>query len=241
MDISFITPVNIGESISNRLDEIGIPKVKFAREVDVDQSNLNKFLRKKTINTGKLVLISRILKYNFFKDYCPDCKDEQLRDESFFIREVNVGDEISKELKWQGISHKDLVLKIRSNENAFKAIQSDISKIVKSETIDTGKLVDISIAIGYNFFYEYCISEEEAAIHNLGRIHHGKVFQEKVYNSLSELLNAAKNTEADDMGGGDQGVAELLKRIEQLTIENYNLHNEIVTLKQKLAEAGISI
>ena len=228
---SFVRSVNIGEVVSARLSQIGMSKSNFAKSLGIDQSNLNKFLKKQTIDTGKLVLVSRILKYNFFEEFLPNDKYIGLFDEKFSIREVNIGALIAREMKLLGITQAELVEKLRCMEGGFKARQADISKIINNPTIDTAKLTSISLAIGYNFFELFCIidplSEEYETYRSLERL-----------SLLLETENKDKSREENHM---ELNVLELIKRIEQLAIENSNLRLENSTLRQKLTEAGISV
>lgn len=220
---SFIRSINIGEAVSNRLAQIGMSKSNFAKSLGIDQSNLNKFLRKKTIDTGKLVLVSRILKYNFFEVFLPDDKYVGLLDEKFEIREVNIGALIAHEMKLLGITQIELVEKLRSMEGGFKARQADISRIINNPTIDTGKLISISLAIGYNFFERYCIigtlTEEYETYRSRER--------------LSVLLEKGNKGESREDNYAELSVLELIKRIEQLAAEN-------AMLRKRLEEAGVS-
>ena len=60
---------SLGERILNRLEELKMSMAEFARLMDMDQSNLKKYLQKQDMDTGRLVQISQALKYNFFMDF----------------------------------------------------------------------------------------------------------------------------------------------------------------------------
>lgn len=61
--------VNIGLSIEQKLNELGISKSEFGRRIGIPQQNVNRILEKPNIDTEKLVAISEALGYNFFSDY----------------------------------------------------------------------------------------------------------------------------------------------------------------------------
>lgn len=62
-------PVEVGVKIERRLKEIGMTQVEFASKLGVAQSEVSRLLRKTSFETDKLVVISRLLGYNFFHDF----------------------------------------------------------------------------------------------------------------------------------------------------------------------------
>ena len=58
--------VNIGLSIEQRLNELGMSKSEFGRKIGIPQQNVNRILEKASIDTDKLTLISEALNFNFF-------------------------------------------------------------------------------------------------------------------------------------------------------------------------------
>ena len=64
--------VNIGEAIDGRLKDLRMTKAQFSKLIGMPQQNINRILKSKHITTDKLVQISEVLKYNFFKLYCDD-------------------------------------------------------------------------------------------------------------------------------------------------------------------------
>ncbi|MDD6552098.1 MAG: helix-turn-helix domain-containing protein [Prevotellaceae bacterium] len=67
-----INDVNVGLLIEQRLNQLGISKSEFGRRIGVAQQNVNRILEKASIDTDKLVKISKVLEYNFFKDFIPE-------------------------------------------------------------------------------------------------------------------------------------------------------------------------
>lgn len=59
--------VNIGPLIARKLNELNISKSDFARKLGIANQNVNRILEKKSIDTDKLVEISKALGYNFFE------------------------------------------------------------------------------------------------------------------------------------------------------------------------------
>ncbi len=67
-----IEKINIGLSIEQKLNELGMSKAEFGRKIGVPQQNVNRILDKTSIDTDKLVAICEALDYNFFKEYTDD-------------------------------------------------------------------------------------------------------------------------------------------------------------------------
>lgn len=73
-----IERVNIGLSIEQKLNELGMSKSEFGRKIGVPQQNVNRILDKASIDTDKLATISEALGYNFFKEYTDDLSDTSM-------------------------------------------------------------------------------------------------------------------------------------------------------------------
>lgn len=73
-----IERVNIGLSIEQKLNELGMSKSEFGRKIGVPQQNVNRILDKTSIDTDKLATISEALSYNFFKEYTDDLSDTSM-------------------------------------------------------------------------------------------------------------------------------------------------------------------
>lgn len=62
--------VNIGLAIEQRVNELGISKSELARRLGIAQQNVNKMIfSKESLDTAKLMEISKALDYNFFELY----------------------------------------------------------------------------------------------------------------------------------------------------------------------------
>lgn len=73
-----IERVNIGLSIEQKLNELGMSKSEFGRKIGVPQQNVNRILDKTSIDTDKLATISEALGYNFFKEYTDNLSDTSM-------------------------------------------------------------------------------------------------------------------------------------------------------------------
>lgn len=62
--------VNIGLAIEQRVNELGISKSELARRLGIAQQNVNKVVfSKESLDTAKLMEVSKALDYNFFELY----------------------------------------------------------------------------------------------------------------------------------------------------------------------------
>ena len=62
--------INIGLAIEQRVNELGISKSELARRLGIAQQNVNKMIfSKESLDTAKLMEISKALDYNFFELY----------------------------------------------------------------------------------------------------------------------------------------------------------------------------
>lgn len=69
MDIG-IKEIHIGKEINRRREELGLSKTEFGARIGIRQQHVNRILERETIETKKLIEISRVLDYNFFSLYC---------------------------------------------------------------------------------------------------------------------------------------------------------------------------
>ncbi len=211
--------VNIGETVTRRLKELNMTQVTFSKRMDMNPSNVNKFLRKSSVNSKKLLELSVVLRYNFFCDFIDVPSDDQnlpspfeYKDDNFSIRYVEIGKYIAKYMRISGITQNELVTKLRTIKECSKIRQADISAIVNSEHIDTAKLYYISLVLNHNFFIYYC---EDIEVENYGVI---------------------SNTSQPNTNQHDKSTSELVRRIEELAIENERLKNEIMQLRKENEE-----
>lgn len=176
--LSYIGNIIVGQRITEKLKEIGMTKAELSRALGMNQSNLNKLLKKDSIETSKLVVISRVMKYNFFKEFCRSFEYvvEQLSNEEFYITEVNVGELVEKRIKELGMTQQQVAEKVmaiqmetndlmyslspdpKPEDAVFK--QQYVSVITKRTSADTKLLYYISRALNYNFFEDFYRKEE---------------------------------------------------------------------------------
>lgn len=74
--------VNIGESINRRLKEIKMTQTEFASLLKIKQPDVSRILKRDSIETEKLAVISELLDYNFFEEYVPKENNSRPAEES---------------------------------------------------------------------------------------------------------------------------------------------------------------
>ena len=62
--------VNIGSSISDYLKSNNMSQIEFSEIMGIQQPDTSKLLKRASLDTGKLTLISNNLHHNFFEEYC---------------------------------------------------------------------------------------------------------------------------------------------------------------------------
>ena len=61
--------IHIGKLIEEKLNEMGMKKSEFAKRIYKQRQNVNDLLSKESIDTSDLLLISEVLKFDFFIEY----------------------------------------------------------------------------------------------------------------------------------------------------------------------------
>ena len=91
-DFCKMEDIHIGERIKNVFDSKGLTVSEFARRINKSRENTYDIFTRKTIDTGLLQIISRVLEYDFFRFYTQDeTKSKEiirLTEEVKFLKEV---------------------------------------------------------------------------------------------------------------------------------------------------------
>ena len=125
-----LNEVHIGEALEKRRKAINMSKSDLARKIGVRQQHINKVFENETIDTGKLILASRALSFNFFTLY-----SSKSNNVSAFLSAVALGDgnaenmigdaAIASQLQLQAVQINDM------NEN--KEILKDQVQTLKDQ------------------------------------------------------------------------------------------------------------
>ena len=67
-----MTPnIHIGQEIEARINQLNITASEFARRIDTSKQNVNRILKKESIDTATLQRYCEVLDFNFFTLFCP--------------------------------------------------------------------------------------------------------------------------------------------------------------------------
>ena len=162
MEIFEFSSVNIGSLIRDRIKESFISGARLARLVNMDQSNLNKLLQKKTMDTEKIIKFSITLRYNFFMEYSHNEQYKNLKDDNFRIdNNIHIGQIIKFVIQSRNLTYDEFCDLLMKQDSSFVIRKSDISKLVARNTLDTSKLSRCSEAVNVNLFEFYCMDARE--------------------------------------------------------------------------------
>ena len=140
-----IYDLNIGDVIRNYLKTHHITQHQFAEDIGLSKSKVDRLFQSRTIDTSLLVVISKALKYNFFALYAGDARNDNNCET---IENIHIGKLIELKLKESNLSQAQLAERLKMN-------QPVVSKLIKKESVDTGRLVELCHVFDYNFFQDY--------------------------------------------------------------------------------------
>lgn len=67
-----VTPsIHIGQEIEARINQLKISEAEFARRINTSKQNVNRILKKESMDTAILQKYCEVLDFNFFSLYCP--------------------------------------------------------------------------------------------------------------------------------------------------------------------------
>jgi transcriptional regulator with XRE-family HTH domain len=140
-----IYDLNIGDLIRNYLKTHHLTQHQFAEDIGLSKSKVDRLFQSRTIDTSLLVVISKALKYNFFALYAGDSRNDNNCET---IENIHIGKLIELKLKESNLSQAQLAERLKMN-------QPVVSKLIKKESVDTGRLVELCHVFDYNFFQDY--------------------------------------------------------------------------------------
>lgn len=97
--------IHIGTAIEQKIRERGMTYAEFARRLNVDRTTVYNIVRGNSIDTERLMRISKILEYDFIKEFYET-------DERDFV-EINLPDEIVEQLQKQKIEKITIRINVR--------------------------------------------------------------------------------------------------------------------------------
>ncbi|MFY7669392.1 MAG: helix-turn-helix domain-containing protein [Crocinitomicaceae bacterium] len=84
--------IHIGQKIKEVFDTKGISVTEFARRINKSRENMYSIFSRKTIDTGLLLAISRVLEFDFFRlysksNYVLQEEVQKLREENLLLKD----------------------------------------------------------------------------------------------------------------------------------------------------------
>lgn len=151
--------VNIGQTIRKVISEKHISQVELARILDNSTTYVTRLLKKETIDTNTLCELCQKLDYNFFEEFMPkqefssneeyeaslEIEEKTLR-YGFYLTYPHIGNHITERLKQVRVTQTEL-------SKYLGVTPQEVSRLLKNKSIDTGRLVQISVFLRYNFFH----------------------------------------------------------------------------------------
>jgi hypothetical protein len=93
MNFAYMKQIHVGKQIKEVFDKKGFTVAEFARRINKSRENVYSIFKRKTIDTGLLSTISKVLEYDFFSLYISNSDGskelERLKEENKLLREVN--------------------------------------------------------------------------------------------------------------------------------------------------------
>ncbi len=203
-----IPGINIGSLIVREFKRSGMTQVEFARRLNIPPSNVTRIFKKETIETSKLIELCGILDYNFFSDYCGD--SDNAKNGYSLNREIQIGTNIESRLRNIKMTQVEFA-------NHLGVKQPVVSRILKKESIDTGRLIEISNILDYNFFSDF--------------------YESNLSDGNKEKASSQSETPMSDSSLKQWG--RILKRNEELVSENAKLKEylrEVYSQMQKFKQ-----
>ena len=152
MNLTTVPDIHIGNIILDYIDKNRISKAELARYIKMDPANLSRLLKKKSMETDKLVEICQSLSHNFFALWTGEPEMEQ--DIAVTIESPKcIGQLIDNRLNSIKMTQVEF-----SGHLGVK--QPEITKIIRKTSINTDKLAVISRILDYNFFKDFYFKEE---------------------------------------------------------------------------------
>jgi|GEM_PF-3197657 len=162
-----IPDIHIGGKISEYLQENRLTQAELARYTDINPANLNKLLKRKSMDTDRLIDISLSLAHNFFSYWSRDPNKDQ--GVSITVEKPeSIGKLIDDRLRELNMTQREFA-------SQLGVTQPEINRLIKKTSFDTDKLATISRILNHNFFTEFYYrveipSNEEQEAHHFAYI-----------------------------------------------------------------------
>ena len=139
---------HVGNLIISFLKKSNIPQARLAKELGMATPNVNRLLKRESMDTTLLFKISKILNHNFFAEISGEIDE----DKSFILIHVHIGNRIETRLKELKMTQTQLA-------TILDVTPAEVSRLIKKDSFDAQKLLKISRLLNYNFFQDYYKSD----------------------------------------------------------------------------------
>ena len=151
-----LSDFHAGNLVISFLKKSNIPQAHLARELNMATSNVNRLLKRDSMETSLLLEISNKLNHNFFADISGDVQEGK----PYALVSPQIGKHIEERLK-----------ELKMTQSQFAAIlnvtPAEVSRLIMKESFDAQKLLKICRTLNYDFFrdfYHYTNDQEESKV-----------------------------------------------------------------------------
>lgn len=175
--------IHVGNELRRWLRTHNITWEQFAEAIGTYKTKVGRIMNNSTIETEELYKISKALQVNFFEKFWNDDEIDEFGDT---LQDLHIGQEIDNYLKSKEITQAKLA-------ESMGVLPSQITRIIKKHSIDSGKLTLISNILDHNFFLDFYGNFEETSANlavqagfYMGKYHKLLVDYERVSRELSD-------------------------------------------------------
>ena len=152
MDNEIVPNIHIGEALRIWCKRNHLTRQKLADEMGLPKSNIDRILSKPTIETNKLLEFSHVLRCNFFAAFFGEQYFVDSETEMEYLDTtpsyIHIGQKIEICLKEKKRTQNQLA-------DLLGVKHPVISKLLRKDSIDSGRLVMISNFLGHDFFVDF--------------------------------------------------------------------------------------
>ena len=145
--------IHVGNELRRWLRTHNITWEQFAEAMGTYKTKVGRIMNSPTIETEELYKISKTLQFNFFEKFWGDDKIDEFGDT---LQDLHIGQEIDNYLKSKDITQAKLA-------ESMGVLPSQVTRIIKKHSIDSGKLTLISNILDHNFFLDFYGNYEETS------------------------------------------------------------------------------
>lgn len=144
---------HVGNLIISFLKKNNISQAHLAKELGMATPNLNRLLKRESMDTNQILEISEKLNHNFFADISGDEEEGK----SYILIHAQIGNHIETRLK-------ELKMTQSHFASLLNVTPAEVSRLIRKESFDAQKLLKISRILNYDFFrdfYQYVQEENK--------------------------------------------------------------------------------